>query len=44
VPGLTVATNRDLSGIEWNCTPAQTVIAQAKDLYYLGRALRILIP
>jgi len=33
-----------MSGLEWECTPAQTVISQAKDLYYLGRALRILIP
>jgi hypothetical protein len=42
VPGLSVAVDHDISGALWECTPAHTVITQARELYYLGKALKII--
>lgn len=42
VPGLSIAVDHDISGLEWSCTPAHVVISQAKTLYYLAKALKII--
>lgn len=41
VPGLTVAVDHDISGAEWTCTPAHTVISQGKLIYYAAKFLRV---
>lgn len=42
VPGLSVAVDHDISGALWECTPAKQVIAEAKTLYYLAKAVKFI--
>lgn len=42
VPGLSIAVDHDISGELWSCTPAKQVISEAKTLYYLAKALKII--
>jgi hypothetical protein len=42
VPGLSVAVDHDITGLEWSCTPAETVIADAKAIYYAAKFLSLI--
>jgi len=42
IPGLSIAVDHDIGGALWECTPAPQVISEAKTLWYLGRALKII--
>lgn len=44
VPGLVVAVDHDISGLEWGCTPAHTVISEAKLIYFTAKFLSKIVP
>jgi hypothetical protein len=44
VPGLSVGSLVDISGLEWECTPSHVVIEQSKLLYYGYKFLQAFAP
>jgi len=44
VPGLSIAVDHDITDVEWQCTPAHTVISEARLLYYGAKVLQKIPP
>lgn len=42
-PALNIAVDRDITGALWVCRRADTVLEESKTIYYLARALKLLV-
>lgn len=41
-PAINIAIDHDITGALWVCRRADTVLKEAKTIYYLGKALSLL--